>query len=304
MTKTSKLSTWLLWGPLKFSLISLTLMILIMVAYSLIAGIFSQDTQPIHHTPIFASLIISFVISIYILARKLPKIKMDRTSFISIHNAQTILSFFLFSFSTYLLLSHQQEIMFKLIELDSKYSGSLLFILILLSLYLLYMTGLYITNLYAKILRIQQFQIPLWKIILSIPFGFSALWIPGYLLSTKPEKNISLPIKSKWYSKLIKWTISDNINTISMFVFITALSGFFIGFTPMLLTFTFTLIFGIWTLKIGSKKFEYKIKNKYSTVAVIINIIFITIFAMMYTTSKPSNIQINITDTQITTQGQ
>jgi hypothetical protein len=166
------------------------------------------------------------------------------------------------------------------------------------------MTGLYITNLYAKILRIQQFQIPLWKIILSIPFGFSALWIPGYLLSTKPEKNISLPIKHKWYSKLIKWTISDNINTISMFVFITALSGFFIGFEPMLLTFTLTLIFGIWTLKIGSKKFEYKIKNKYSTVAVIINIIFITIFAMMYTTSKPSNIQINITDTQITTQGQ
>lgn len=304
MTKSSKLSTWLLWGPLRFSVICLCLMIVFTLGSSLLSNLFMDGIQTISQTPLFISLTFSFIISIYILIKKLPNIKMDRHSFISIYNSQIFLSFILFSLTTYLLLSHQQEIMFQLMILDSKYSGSLLCILILLSLYLLYMTGIYITNIYVKFLRIQQFKIPFWKIVLSIPFGFSALWIPGYLLDTKTEKNTSVPTKSKWYSKVMNWTLQNNINTISMFVFITILSGFFIGLAPALLTLTFALMFGIWTLQIGSTKFEKQIAQKYSTVAVIINIIMIIVFCIFYISTPKSDIQINITDTQIITQGQ
>jgi hypothetical protein len=153
----------------------------------------------------------------------------------------------------------------------------------------------------------QRFNIPTWKIILSIPFGFSALWVPGYLLNTKQIKNPSQKINSKWYNRVINWTTSNQLNTISMFVFITIISSFFAGLNAMLLTFIFALIFGIWVLQIGAKTFEKNIAKKYSSVAIITNIALIIIFSCFYIFApQPSqNIQISVSDIEITsTPGQ
>ena len=176
-----------------------------------------------------------------------------------------------------------------------------------IALYFLYLVGIEIFNIYVKIRRIQDFNIPTWKIILSIPFGFSALWVPGYLLKTTKQKKVAQEIKSKWYAKLISWTTKTQLNTISMFVFITVLSSFFAGLNAVLLTFSFALLFGIWALQIGTKQFEKNIAKKYYSVAVIINIALIILFICTYIFAPKTqqNIQINISDIEVTsTQGQ
>ena len=305
MKKTPTLFTWLFNAPFKFAILLFSITTLMILGYSLVLKLFLPVQSAIPQIPLFILLSIAFGISVYLTIRKLPKIKMDKPSFIAIHNAQIILLFLMFSISTYLLISHQQELFFKLMMIDGAHSGSLLFILILIALYFSFLFGTAVINFYVKIRRIQQFNIPNWKIICSFPFGFGMLWTPGYLLDTKPEKKPSQPIKSKWYSKLINWTLSSNINTISMFVFITIVSSFFIGLAPTLLTFTLALIFGIWSMQIGSKKFEKVMHKRYATTAVIINIIMIIVFSVVYATAPKQSVEISISDTQsITTQGQ
>jgi hypothetical protein len=65
------------------------------------------------------------------------------------------------------------------------------------------------------------------------------------------------------------------------------------------------LIYGIWTLKIGAKKFSDRIPGAYSTTAVIINITLIIVLSMAYIFMPQSqNIEITINETTTqTTQG-
>jgi hypothetical protein len=296
MQKTSTLLTWLFKAPLKFALISFITSILAISIYAMITS-----TQP----PIFILLTISFALAVYFTVRKLPKIKMDKQSFVAIYTAQMLLTFLLLTVSTYILVSNQQTIMFRLMMLNTNHTTSFLFIIILLALYFLFLLGTAITNLYIKICCIQQFNIPTWKMIISFPFGFGMLWIPGYLLNNNTTKKPAQEIKSKTYSRIINWTLKNNINTISMFVFITLLSGFFVGILPTLLTFIMALIFGLWSNQIGAKKFEKQINKTYSTTAVVINILMIIIISCFYAFAPKQTVEINISESEIiTTQEQ
>ena len=305
--KQTTLTTWLLKLPFKFAIISLALILLLSFLYPFIGNFFHPESQTLPVGSLFALIAASILASIYFAIRKAPKIKMDTPSFITIHTAQVLLMFLLFSVSTYLLLSNQQNLLFRLMLMESKISGATSILILLLSVYFLYMLGLEIFNIYVKVRCMQRFNIPAWKIILSIPFGFSALWVPGYLSNATNTKKPSQGIKSKWYTKLIKWTTKTQLNTISMFVFITVLSSFFAGLNAALLTFSFALLFGIWTLQTGTKQFEKNMAKKYSSVAVIVNIVLVVIFAYTYIfiPQTQSNVQINITETEvISTQGQ
>ena len=305
--KQTTLTTWLLKLPFKFAVTSFTLIILLSFLYPFIGGLFYSTPQELPTRPVFILIGLTILASIYFSVRKTPSIKMDNSSFISIHTAQTLLMFLLFSASTYLLLSNQQNILFKIMLMETSFSGATSIFILLIAMYFLYMLGIEIFNIYVKIRCMQRFNIPTWKIILSIPFGFSALWIPGYLLNTTKTKKSTTEIKSKWYAKLINWTTKTQLNTISMFVFITVLSSFFAGLNAVLLTFSFALLFGIWVLQVGTKKFEKNIAKKYSSVAIIINIALIILFICTYIFAPKTqqNIQINISDTEIiSTQGQ
>ena len=300
MQKTTTLLTWLLKTPFKFALISFITSILAVIIFSLI---FSNNTTSA--TPLYILLTIAFAISTYFTVRSLPKIKMDRPSFVAIHSAQTLLGFLLFTTLIYILTHNQQTLMFRLMTFDSSHPNIFMFIVVLISLYLLFLLGTAVVNFYIKICRIQQFNIPTWKIIFSFPFGFSMLWVPGYLLDTKPVKTPSQEIKSKTYSKIINWVLTNNINTVFAFIFITLLSGFFVGMAPMLLTFILAIIFGLWSTQTGAKKFEKQMNKTYSTIAVIINIAMIIAISCFYLFAPQPNVHINISDTTIiTTQGQ
>lgn len=305
MKKQATLTTWLFTAPFKFAIFSFIITTLITFGYSVLSGIFFPTADQVSMTPLFILLTLGIAMCVYLTVRKLPNIKMDRPSFIAIYNAQIIFLLLLFAVSTYLLISHQQELFFHLMMFDMRNSGFFALIVIIIALYFLFLIGTAIINLYLKIRRIQEFNIPNWKIICSFPFGFGMLWTPGYLLNTKSIKKPSQPIKSKTYSKITNWALENTTNTISMFVLITILSGFFVGTMPILITFISALIFGLWVSHTGTKEFGKQIHKNYATSAVIINIIMITTVVCLYIFTPKPHIEISISDTNIiTTQGQ
>lgn len=298
----SKLSTWLFWSPLKFAFMSLGIMLTAAFIFSIVASTFYTNTT-LPQTPMLIILVLGICLGAIIQIRKLPTDKMDRQSFIALHNGQTIILSLAFMIASYLIFVNYQQIMFSMLIMETNSSLSFLMILIIAALFYLYLTGLAIANIYAKFRRIREFDVPTWKIIFSMPFGFSGLWTAGYLLNTPTPKQPTIQTKSKWYSAWTKWVISRPATTIATFIAITILSGFFFGFNAVLLTFSLALIFGIWTLQIGSRQFTKTIPTKYATTTVIINITLLAIFLGFRALVPPTtqNVQINITDTEIIT---
>ena len=91
-------------------------------------------------------------------------------------------------------------------------------------------------------------------------------------------------------------------NTIAAFIFITLVSGLFFGPLSVLRTFIFALIYGIWVLQVGAKKFNTDIAGKYSTMTIIANLAIVLTFIFFATIApKPTEtVTVNITDTPIT----
>ncbi len=299
--KTTKpsLSLWTIWAPLKLGLIISLFSLIIMFTYSLITSHIYSIPSQVPETPLFLLLLIGFLLGIYLVIRKLPEIKMDRKSFVAIHSLQTVFSSVLVVASTYIILANHQNILIKIMSAGSVSSGLFLTALIITTVFLMFLIGISIINFYVKIRRIQDFNIPTWKILFSIPFGFSALWIPGYFLSNGNKKITGQQIESKTYSKMINWIITTPQNTIAAFTFITLFSCLGSGFFPALLTLSLTMFFGIWIMKVGEKQFIKHISDKYSTVAVIINIALVVMLSAAYVfmPQHPKNIIINISET-------
>lgn len=294
---TTKISNWILWAPLKFGLLFFGLAFL---ATTINTFVLERFFTPNVSQPIFITLTtIVLVYGLLFLAKKLPVKKMDRYSFISLHIAQTLITTICFYALTYLLIHNPESVMLKLTTMASQSVGLFITTMLLFGIILSYISGVYFSNLYAKFRRIQDLNIPTWKIILTIPFGFSALWVPGFLMNTN-NKQQTVTTNNKKYNKLVNWIISNTTNTVSAFIFITLVSALLFGITSVLLTFIFALIYGIWTLQIGEKNFKKIIPNKYSSVAIIINIILIVsvIGFSIFASKNTQSLTINISDTQ------
>lgn len=298
---TNKFSTWTLWSPLKFAVLSFCVLISTAFFYSLIAGtIYNPSNIP--QTPLWILLTIGFICSIAFQFKTLPRDKMDRASFIAIHNTQTIILSGLFLISAYLITRYAQQIMFSLMIMETRISATFLIALGASLLFYLYLIGLLIANICAKVRRIREFDIPTWKIVCSMPFGFSALWTPGYILDANASKSQTYAPKSELLNRINNRIISTTTSTIATFIAITLLSGFFFGFNSVLLTFSLTLIFGIWAIQVGTKKFIKNMPEKYSTSVVIFNIalLIITIVFFSLAPATTPDAQITISDTEIT----
>ena len=297
----TKISTWTLWAPLKFSFLCFGL---IFLSASINTFVLERLFAPnISHSIFITLTTIVFIFSLIFLIKKLPIKKMDQRSFISLHIAQTLITTICFYTLTYFLIYNTQTFMIKMTLMATHSIGLFFITMLLFGLITLYISGVYFSNIYAKFRRIQDLNIPTWKIIFIIPFGFSALWIPGFLM--KPDnKQQTITSNNKTYNKFIDWVLTNTTNIVSVFIFITLLSTLLFGITPVLLTFIFALIYGIWTLQIGEKKFKQKISGQYSTVAMIINIVMIlTIIVFSTFASHTSDsVTINISDTDEITQ--
>lgn len=295
-TNTSKLSTWLFGAPLRFALSTFFAVTLTGILYIIISGlVFSSTPIPQGALAILTPLVILYCI--YLTERKLPRNKLDQASFVMIHNAQTVLGAFLFIISSYIIIRNINKVAFKLMLLEGQSTPLFILTLTLFTIFLLYILGILITNFFAKFRRIQSFNIPTWKIIFSLPFGFSALWIPGYMLNNTPKPETCISTKVTWYKKLTTHVLSNPTNTIITFIPVTLISGFLFGLYGILLALTFLLIFGIWILKIDQKKFIKNIGGLYASISVIVNIVLIITTICMFRPT-PTNIQINISETQ------
>lgn len=297
-TNTSKLSTWILWAPIKFSIITFICLTIVGLLYTFItAKIYAP--APIPTQPIIWLCTITFIGCIALMFYKLPRINFDRASFVATHNSQMLITSIFFILLTYIVINNATEIVLQLILLETKSQPTFVLLISAIAIFILYIFGILFSNIYAKIRRIQALNIPTWKIVCSMPFGFSALWTPGYILNTNDKTN-NISIKLNWYKKLTNKIIAHQSIAIATFSIVTILTCFIYGLNSTLLTFTLALIFGIWTLNTGTKKFLNNIGGKYANWAIIINIVLIITFSLFYriTNNLQKQQQININSTE------
>ena len=207
-----------------------------------------------------------------------------------------------FSISAYFIFKYAQQILLHLVILESKTSIGLLLIGLTATIFCLYLIGLLLCGVYAKYLRARELGIPAWKVICSMPLGFAAMWIPGYVFKEDNSKKSSIQINSKWYNRLLDWIVASKTNAIASFVIITLATIFFLGLNSALLTFISALIFGIWSLQIGTQKFLKNMGKTYSNIIVTINIILVALLIVFSTMAPPvtKKVQLNISDIETT----
>lgn len=296
----SKLSNWLIWEPLKFAGMLFIYSCIIIFLYGALCTILQKPIS--FPTTAFLSILV-FIYSTIKLIKRLPRHKMDRTSFVMIQNAQSILYFGVTLLSLFLFTNYGQIYLSKMIYTQHTTAFWPYAFLTFLSIITLSIIGLKISNLYAKFLRIRSFGIPTYKIFLTMPFGFSALWIPGYILPSNPKEQQSHITQIKWYNRFTKWTVNNLGNCITAFILICICPGLFTNFNATLLQIMLALIFGIWAIQLGVKKFITKINGGYLTFAIITNIILLIgtlfVFTLGATYTAP-NVEINITETAVT----
>lgn len=300
--KSLTLLDWLLWKPLKFSIITFIMMIGVGFIYAIISSlIFNGATES--RSILTILLAITFAISAYLMLKKLPSDNLDRKSFVAINNAQIFFTSAAFIISTLIIVANAEKIMLKLMLMPTHSSMAFIAIIVVAALFYLYLCGLFIANLYVKFRRCRSLGISPWKIICTMPLGFGLLWIPGYILPEKTKNKPILSIKTKWYNKFTDWVLSGSINTIIVFIALVAFSGFFFGFNSILLTLFLAVIFAIWLNIYGKEKFNQSLPKKYATFAIIINIILIICFvaAIVYlSTPQIANINMNISEVSTT----
>ena len=210
--------------------------------------------------------------------------KANNKSFVSIHNAQMLVMLFFFFISFIPIAKYQLEIFMTMMYFSQQHPVLTVLLLSTIFIFSLYLLGVLTANIYAKFLRARTMGIPAWKIILTMPFAFCATWIPGYFLSSGDPKTTPVTIKSQWYNSLTDWILSRKRTTVLAFVGTILIAHFYMGSYSTLLSFSFALIFGIWILQIGTKKFLKNIDREYTNITIVLNIImvitFITISAM------------------------
>lgn len=279
MNNHTTLKQWMLSAPIFFAITSFLFAIII----SVLAGLLLPKNN-ITLSIVGASMFITTILASILAIRKIPTKKMDRSGIVTIFNIKMLFMglMSLISVLTAINLIPIQTWLFTIMQSEiGIICGFIIAIcLVLISLYIL---GVTIMGLWACFLRARTMNIPLWKIICSIPFGFDMIWLPGYFIPNKAEKKSIVTTRIKWISKLTNWTFASPTNAVFVFTLFIIGTGLFNGITATLLTISMLLMFGIWLMQMGNKKFEKNIGGTYSTTAVIINfaIIAYMIIAML-----------------------
>lgn len=289
--KTSQsISTWVLWHPFKFALISFVLIMLV----AILLGLFGVASG----APMTIGVIASMICAAFLTFRKMPIKNMDQRGFVALNNIQMIVVTTAFLISAILVSTYQNEITAKLIILSTLKQTMFTALIIIVGLFYMYLCGLFVTNLYAKYIRCRAMGISPWKIICTMPFGFGLLWTPGYLISDDTKHDSAVTIKSKWYSKFTNWIISSTPYTVLAFAVTTIYSGFFYSFNMSILTMVAALLFAIWYRIVGRTTFNRQKNNKYAYFAIVINIVILITLAIWYGTllTDTANIALNISD--------
>lgn len=291
---TTTLNTWLLHTPVKFAILTFISLVALGILLTIITNITSKTTG-IVLTYISMTSLLCF--STYKLIQHLPNNRLDKFSFVSLYNIQTFFIAIFFFVTNLIIFMNTTELLSLLHDIAISPKWYHLIVFSLIAVVYLYMLGLIIANIYAKYLRCRYFNIPKWKIICSMPFGFSTLWTVGYLLPEQTNSNYALRVTNKYYSNITNSIIKSNmLNVISFFLLVLISSSLF-GILSTTITILLTLLYFTFKYTFGPKYLQTHIKHWYSNLAVIINIaLLLTVF--LYIANKPaSDVRINISDT-------
>ena len=261
------LLSWLVTRPIMFAIIAFILM----TGASAIAGLIGGRMVGVLANTLG---IIALLGATTWLVRKLPAGNLDRRSFIAINNAQTFITSIVFIISTFIIYYNAQNIMLRMLLLESHSKPSFIAIIIALALFYLYLLGIFIGNLYAKYRRIRAMGVGMWKTLATAPFGFCMLWLPGYLMEEPASK--STPSNSNGsYNRLTNWIMARPAHAAATLVLLIIMAGFTFGFNAILLTLGLGAVFAIWCAIVGTNKMRNSLNGIYSTTAIVINVLII-----------------------------
>lgn len=295
--KSQCLMSWILWRPLKFALTLLGLGIAVMIPYEIVSATIGGATALV---TLGVLSIAAIVFATYLLFHRLPHDNLDRYSFVALENAQAYV-LALAVFVAMLAIMQAQSFLISLAMMGT--AGNVIFVMLAAVMFVAYayLVGLSLANVYAKFRRGRAMNIPTWKIICSIPFGFNLIWIPGYILpDEKAPKTPVIPIHASWYKKLTNWIVSRPSRTILAFAILTLFTGFMFGIQTIFWTCAAILLFAIWVSGVGAKRFCKNIGGTYATVAVVLNIIMIlaiSVITYRQISQISENVTITVTDT-------
>lgn len=295
--KSQCLMSWILWRPLKFALTLLGLGIAVMIPYEIVSATIGGATALV---TLGGLSIAAIVFATYLLFHRLPHDNLDRYSFVALENAQAYV-LALAVFVAMLAIMQAQSFLISLAMMGT--AGNVIFVLLAAVMFVAYayLVGLSLANVYAKFRRGRAMNIPTWKIICSIPFGFNLIWIPGYILpDEKAPKTPVIPIHAPWYKNLTNWIVSRPSRTILAFAILTLFTGFMFGIQTIFWTCAAILLFSIWASTVGAKHFCKNIGGAYATVAVVLNIIMIlaiSVITYQQISQISENVTITVTDT-------
>lgn len=295
--KSQCLMSWILWRPLKFALTLLGLGIAVMIPYEIVSATIGGATALV---TLGILSIAAIVFATYLLFHRLPHDNLDRYSFVALENAQAYV-LALAVFVAMLAIMQAQSFLISLAMMGT--AGNVIFVMLAAVMFVAYayLVGLSLANVYAKFRRGRAMNIPTWKIICSIPFGFNLIWIPGYILpDEKAPKTPVIPIHASWYKKLTNWIVSRPSRTILAFAILTLFTGFMFGIQTIFWTCAAILLFAIWVSGVGAKRFCKNIGGAYATVAIVLNIIMIlaiSVITYRQISQISENVTITVTDT-------
>lgn len=260
----NKISTWVLWAPMKFAIISMMAMMACIAIYTSINPNASQYEIPI---VMICALLMIIIFHIW----RLPADDISRRQFVALNTAQMFITNMLFIIMTIGILQYVGALEANMITLPQK-NPLVTVAITTVGLMYLYQLGVSVGNLYAKYRRVRTMGVNAWKIICTIPFGFSMLWIAGYMLpDAKPTKTKS----TGRYARIINAICNNNIYAYTAIVLLIMTSGLFTGINVMATALTMCVIFAMWLRTRGTTITRADIPYNYSTTAIVINIVMI-----------------------------
>ncbi|MDR2412663.1 MAG: hypothetical protein LBD50_00425 [Rickettsiales bacterium] len=273
----SNLVSWIFTKPAKFSLLlllSFALITLLSVLWIAVVHGLNKFAvmEPMNMIGLFIIMAAAFVFSVFKLIKWLPKDNLDRRSFIAVNNGLSI-TCFIFTLPA-ILLTTSGAAFRTMIWLQFNSPALFMLVTAFLVLFFLYVVGLSVSNICSIYRRAAAMGVSGWKILLSFPFGFYLFWFPGYLLPEDGKPKPAIAIKSKWYSAFTDWVVGRPINTILTCALVLILMFPAYGGAPIWIVFL-GLVFCVWLLIAGKKKFIKNIGGVFATFAASLNIALI-----------------------------
>lgn len=267
--KTNSLSAWLFKIPALFAVFLLPTSFVLIALYALITSVMNTEIM----WPLYILLTCNFLGIAYYFIKKMHVTNMYQSDFVAITNGYSLISIAFTVISIAMIRSETIAIRQIAMWFYIFHRALFLILTVLALLVGMYLIAITAFSVYTTYKRAIEMGVSKLKTILSWPFGFFLLLMPGYLQSESKAKS-NVKISSHWYKKFNDWVLSNNSNLIFTFIVLILLKNVISGWTVLIFTTALMIFYLLWNVKFKSS-FMKNINKGYATSAIAINIISI-----------------------------